>query len=194
MLKLSYSIVADGKLSTRVFSVDTACHFAARHSQRRSRHSEPATLISFAASAMYQLPRTPFRGLGSPIQAQPSPTQPSHSFPQPPRPKNRILDFLSHLSQNFKRWTSFTSHRPAHPKFPPIPIPIPIPKPPLLPSLTGLFATRPWLFTPSTTFSNCVSTTTPPTTISASVVCSVSKLNIKSSSHTFSNNRSSAST
>lgn len=68
--------------------------------------------------------------------------------------------------------------------------PSPLPNPPRLrpplPSLTGLFATRPCALTPSTTLSSCVSTTTPPTIISPRVACSVSKLKIRSSSHTFS--------
>lgn len=79
-------------------------------------------------------------------------------------------------------------HLPAHPNpLPPRPIPPPR-------SLTGLFATLPCNLTPSTTFSNCVSTTTPPTTISLNVACNVSKLKIRSNSQTFSNSLSSAST
>jgi hypothetical protein len=90
-------------------------------------------------------------------------------------------------------------HRPAHmPSPPPRPSPPkvrpprpPLPPPPLL-SFTGRFATLPWAFTPLMTCSSCVSTTTPPTIISPSVACRVSKLKIKSSSHTFSKRPSSA--
>jgi hypothetical protein len=69
---------------------------------------------------------------------------------------------------------------------PPSPLPKPAKPMPTLPSLTGLFATVPCALTPSTTLSRCVSTTTPPTIISPRVACSVSKLKMRSSSHTFS--------
>jgi len=70
--------------------------------------------------------------------------------------------------------TCSVSHLPAH---------MPAPIPGRL-ELTGLFATLPCALTPSTTFSLPVSTTTPPTIISPSTACNVSKLKIKSSSHT----------
>ncbi len=70
----------------------------------------------------------------------------------------------------------------------------PPPNPPALPSPVGLFSTFPCPLTPSTTLSSPVSTTTPPTIISPSTACSVSKLKIRSNSQTFSNRRSSAST
>jgi hypothetical protein len=85
-------------------------------------------------------------------------------------------------------------HRPLHTKSPPLKTPPPLGPPPPLPSFTGLFATFPWLFTPSTTLSSPVSTTTPPTIISPSTACKVSKLKIRSSSQTFSKRRSRAST
>lgn len=50
------------------------------------------------------------------------------------------------------------------------------------------------VFTPSTIFSRFVSTTTPPTTISLSTACRVSKPKIRSSSQTFSKSLSRAST
>lgn len=92
-------------------------------------------------------------------------------------------------------------HLPCQTKFPPIPwnpaaaiAPSPAPPPLLDPSLTGLLVTAPCALTPATMRSIFVSITTPPTIISPSVACSVSKLKIKSSSQTFSNNLSSAST
>jgi len=94
------------------------------------------------------------------------------------------------LIHTFPSRSTLHHHLLAHPN----PAPNPAPNPPLLPSLTGLFATFPCPLTPSTTLSNCVSITTPPTIISDSVACSVSKLKIKSNSQTFSNNLSSAST
>jgi hypothetical protein len=87
-------------------------------------------------------------------------------------------------------------HRPVQtpPPFPKAPVkPCPIALIPPWPS-PGLFTTLPCALTPSTTLSKPVSTTTPPTIISASVACNVSKLKIKSNSHTFSKRRSSAST
>lgn len=81
-------------------------------------------------------------------------------------------------------------HLPAHM---PLPNPPTLPKPPAA-TPTGLFLTVPCILTPSTTFSSPVSTTTPPTIISPNVACSVSKLKIRSSSHTFSKRRSSACT
>lgn len=81
---------------------------------------------------------------------------------------------------------------PAHAKFPVIPNPAPIPV--LRPSLTGRLATVPCALTPATILSRLVSITTPPIIISESVACSVSKLKMRSSSQTFSNNLSRAST
>lgn len=81
------------------------------------------------------------------------------------------------------------SHRPAQ-----TPIPKPAPSPELLDSFTGLFATVPCALTPATIRSKFVSITTPPTIISDNVACRLSKLKIRSSSHTFSNSLSSAST
>lgn len=79
--------------------------------------------------------------------------------------------------------------------------PLPIPNPPTTPypsvapnPTSLLFFTVPCALTPLTTLSNPVSTTTPPTIISPSVACSVSKLKIRSNSQTFSNRRSRAST
>ena len=83
-------------------------------------------------------------------------------------------------------------HLPAHMFLPPMLIVMESPifaSPP-----TGLFATLPWLRTPSTTLSRFVSMTTPPTIISPSAACNVSKLNIRSSSQTFWNSLSRAST
>lgn len=94
-------------------------------------------------------------------------------------------------------------HRPAQipsplpnpPKVRPPMTPPPPPPPPIFfPSFTGRFATRPCALTPCMTLSSCVSTTTPPTIISPSVACRVSKLKIRSSSHTFSKSPSSACT
>jgi hypothetical protein len=82
------------------------------------------------------------------------------------------------------------SHRPCQTKFPPIPRPDP--NPAVRPSLAGRLATAPCALTPATIRSSFVSMTTPPTIISASVACSVSKLKIRSNSHTFSKSRSSA--
>ena len=85
----------------------------------------------------------------------------------------------------------------------PLPNPLPIscipppPEPePLLPSLTALLLPFPpsTLLTPSTILSSPVSTTTPPTIISLRTACNVSKPKMRSSSHTFSKRRSSAST
>ena len=66
------------------------------------------------------------------------------------------------------------------------------PTPPVAPSL--LLVTLPCSLTPLTTLSSDVSITTPPTIISPKQACSVSKLNIRSNSQTFSNSRSKAST
>lgn len=74
------------------------------------------------------------------------------------------------------------------------PIPNPAPRPELLPSFTGLFTIVPCDLTPATIRSKLVSITTPPLIISPNVACSVSKLKMRSSSHTFSKSLSRAST
>lgn len=79
--------------------------------------------------------------------------------------------------------------RPAKPEPRPRPLPESLAltafRRPCVPSLT---------LTPSTIFSRLVSTTTPPTIISLSTACSVSKPKIRSSSQTFSKSLSRAST
>jgi hypothetical protein len=86
---------------------------------------------------------------------------------------------------------------------PPVAQPRPTKAPPALPRLPPpsraltalLFPFVPSLLrTPSTIFSKFVSTTTPPTTISPKTACSVSNPKIRSSSQTFSNSLSRAST
>jgi hypothetical protein len=86
---------------------------------------------------------------------------------------------------------------------PPVAQPRPTKAPPALPRLpppslaftARLLPFAPSLLrTPSTIFSRLVSTTTPPTTISPRTACSVSNPKIRSSSQTFSNNLSRAST
>ena len=85
----------------------------------------------------------------------------------------------------------FSCHTPLSPKPPKIPLPNPADLPPVLPVLLMIL---PCSLTPLTTLSSPVSTTTPPTIISPSTACSVSKWKIKSSSQTFSKSRSRAST
>jgi hypothetical protein len=86
---------------------------------------------------------------------------------------------------------------------PPVAQPRPTKAPPALPRLpppsraltARLFPFVPSLLrTPSTIFSKFVSTTTPPTTISPKTACSVSNPKMRSSSQTFSNSLSRAST
>ncbi|KAG7114571.1 hypothetical protein HYQ46_011304 [Verticillium longisporum] len=71
---------------------------------------------------------------------------------------------------------------------------MPDPRPVDLLSFTGRFATVPCARTPATMRSRFVSTTTPPTIISPSAACRLSKLKIRSSSQTFSKSLSSDST
>lgn len=84
------------------------------------------------------------------------------------------------------------NHLPGQTKL--LPMPKPAPRPVLLDSLMGRLATVPWALTPATMRSRFVSMTMPPTIISLRVACSVSKLKMRSSSQTFSNSLSKAST
>lgn len=106
---------------------------------------------------------------------------------------SQAMLFSTQLSFHSYPSSRYASYRPAQAKLAPMPRPAPNPEGPR-PSLTGRLATVPCALTPCTMRSRLVSITTPPIIISESVACSVSKLKIRSSSQTFSNSLSSAST
>lgn len=143
-------------------------------------HQHPANLIVHLLSSRLQSYRSSCRGLT--IQC----TSVIRSW--------TIQALKGHKSACFifnavSRTLHDQSHLPAQ-----TPIPKPAPSPEVLDSFTGLFATVPCVFTPATILSRFVSITTPPTIISDNVACKLSKLKMRSSSHTFSNSLSSAST
>lgn len=105
-------------------------------------------------------------------------------------PQFRFLNWSSDVSCHLQLLVAPVAHpRPANPLFRPRLVDeicaLTARLLPLIPSLS---------LTPFTIFSRLVSTTTPPTTISLNTACSVSNPKIRSSSHTFSNNLSKAST
>ena len=97
------------------------------------------------------------------------------------------------VSRSIPRVTCAVSHSLLHlnPPLPNPPQPARAPRP--LPS-RGLLIIGPCSFTPLTTLSKPVSTTTPPTIISPNTACKVSKLKIRSNSQTLSKKLSRAST
>lgn len=112
----------------------------------------------------------------------------------PPKFARNSLHFVAFTAIPILKSHTSSCHRhplpiPANPSTPTAIDPTPAP-----PTSLPLLATFPCSLTPLTTLFNPVSTTTPPTIISPRHACSVSKLKIKSNSHTFSKSWSRAST